>query len=441
LVAATVGWRLLGPESREPATAQAPDDALLAMPKGPLIAVLPFLHLSGDPERQYVSDGITEQLTTELARSRDLWVLPLGTVQKYKAGFVDPRELRREFGTDYALEGSVLEIGNTIRITARLIDVESARYIWVKSYDADFTPASIYEVQDAITREVVGNLAGKYGVLVQDDMARATRKAPDSLDAYDCVLRYYDYQVSIDVPRHAEVKACLQQAVALDPEYAEAWAVLANVYMQEIRFRLGPQEAMNDVMAKAKAAARRAIDLDPTDPTGHMMYSNLLFSEGDLVGFKQEGETALRLNPNNSVSVAHYGMRLSFIGEWDLGRLLIKKAVALNPGHPQWYRIPEVLYRYDRGEYQQALKELDEIDMPNFFWTHLLRAAILGQLDRQEGARVAAQSLLKLKPAFRREASSLIKVWHLPVPLYQGLVEGLGKAGLELSRDASIPTN
>ena len=147
-----------------------------------------------------------------------------------------------------------------------------------------------------------------------------------------------------------------------------------------------------------------------------MVYSNLLFSEGDLVGFKQEGETALRLNPNNNISLVHYGLRLAFTGEWDRGRTLIKKAITLNPLHPHWYRIPEVVYFYNYGEYLQALAELDRIEMPGFFWTHLLRAAILGQLDRLDEAGVAAQGLLKLKPAFRLEAASLIKAWHFPEP-------------------------
>ena len=401
IAAATLAWRLFGLESQGPKTALTHDDPLLATPKGPLIAVLPFVHLSGDPERQYISVGITAQLTTELARFRDLWVLPLGTMQQYKAGVADPRALRREFGADYALEGSVLEIGNTIRITARLIDVTSARYIWVKIYEAAFTPSSIYEVQDAITLEVTGTLAGKYGVLAQNAMIHSRRKAPNSLDAYDCVLRYYDNQENFNVKQRLEVQSCLEQAVARNPDYAEAWALLANLYMQQIRFKFGRQEPVKDVLAKAKAAVRRAIRLDPADPTGHMVYSNLLFSEGDLVGFKQEGETALRLNPNNNISLVHYGLRLAFTGEWDRGRTLIKKAITLNPLHPHWYRIPEVVYFYNYGEYLQALAELDRIEMPGFFWTHLLRAAILGQLDRLDEAGVAAQGLLKLKPAFR----------------------------------------
>jgi tetratricopeptide (TPR) repeat protein len=272
-------------------------------------------------------------------------------------------------------------------------------------------------------------------------MVQAKRKAPDSIDAYDCVLRYYNYQIIIQEGRHAEVKACLEQAVVLDPDYAEAWAILSNFYMQEIRLGLVQQDAKRDVVAKAKAAVRRAINLDPPNPAGHTMLSNLLFSEGDLAGFRLEGEAALRLNPNNNTSFGHYGLRLALSGDWDRGLALLNKAFSLNPVYPRWYRFAHAIHHYDRGEYEQALAELEKIDMPKFFWTHVIGAAALGQLGRLEEAKVAVQELLGLRPAFRQQASGLIQVWQFPVPLQQSIVEGLGKAGLEISREASTQAN
>lgn len=163
-----------------------------------------------------------------------------------------------------------------------------------------------------------------------------------------------------------------------------------------------------------------------------MMHSMLLFSQGDIAGFKRAGEEAVRLNPNNSIAVAHLGFRLSLIGEWDLGRALIKKALALNPFHPSWFRFAEVFYRYDRSEYELVLAELGKMDMPNFFWFHLIRAATLGQMDRLDEAELATQELLRLVPEFRREATGLIKVWQLPKPLVESVLDGLSKASLEI---------
>jgi tetratricopeptide (TPR) repeat protein len=264
-------------------------------------------------------------------------------------------------------------------------------------------------------------------------MEVSNRKAPNSLDAYDCVLRYYDYQITINPERHAEVKACLENAVSLEPTYAEAWAVLANVYMQEKRFGIDDGHQADDAVAKARTAVERAIDLDAAEPTAHIVLSNLLFTEGDIAGFRKAGEAALRLNPNNSDLLAHFGLRLGLIGDWDRGLALVNKAINLNPVHPQWYNFLEVFYHYDSRKYDRALAELDKINMPQFFWTYLLRAAALGQLGRPQDAKTAVASLLALRPRFEEEAANLIGVWQLSQPLRQRIFEGLEKAGLEVT--------
>jgi len=433
IIVVAAAWTAPGLIRDRAAKSPAAEDPLLALPKGPSIAVLPFLNLSGDTAMEYLSAGITEQLTTELVHFRNLWVVPLGAMNRYKDGLADPRQLRREFGVDYVLEGSVRASGNDIRITGRLIDAESERYIWVKSFDEPLRPANIYEVQDAIAEEVAGNLAGKYGVLAHDSMEVSKRKAPDSLDAYDCVLRYYDYQITINPERHAKVKACLENAVALEPTYAEAWAVLANLYMQEKRFGIGDGYDADDVAIKARTAVERAINLDPNEPTAHIVLSNLLFTEGDLEGFRKAGEAALRLNPNNSDLLAHFGLRLGLIGDWDRGLALVNKAINLNPVHPHWYYFPQVFYHYESQEYERALAELNKIHMPQFFWTYLLRAAALGQLGRPQDAEKAVESLLALRPRFAEEGAKLIGVWQLSEPLRQRIFDGLEKAGLPIT--------
>ncbi|TLP64548.1 hypothetical protein FEE96_12350 [Parasedimentitalea maritima] len=405
-------------------------DAKMDFPKGPVIAVLPFLHLSEDPKRQYFSQGITQQLTTELARFRDLWVLPLGSIQRSNPASVDPQSLAEELGAEFVLEGSVLELGETLRLTARLINLETGRYTWVRSYAVDATPTDIYFVQDKIIQDVVGNLAGKYGILAQDSMKAARSKAPKHLDAYDCVLRYYDYQISIRLDQQPDIKDCVERATRIDPEYSEAWAVLSNLYMQEIRYDLGVDKAQS--LSLAKAAVNRSIELDPESFAAHLMHSNLLFTSGDLVGFKAAGETALALNPNSSTVLAHYGMRLAFSGSWEDGLALVDRAKALNPVHPQWYFFPEVFYRYHRQEYALALTALDKINMPDFFWVQLFQAASHGQLGNTKQAQVAIQELIELKPDFSKGASDIIKIWQLGEDLNHQIEQGLRKAGLDL---------
>ncbi|MFT5006446.1 MAG: adenylate cyclase [Paracoccaceae bacterium] len=376
---------------------------------------------------------MTQQLTTELARFRDLWVLPLGAIEPVQGGSLNYLALAKNFGAQYALEGSVQDGGATLHLSARLVNLKSGRYIWVRSYDIDQTPAKIYEAQDAIIKDVVGKLAGKYGILTQGAMGIAKRKAPNHLDAYDCVLRYYDYQMAIRLKDHAEIKACLMRATQIDPEYAEAWAVLSNLYMQTIRFDLSGDKIQ--ALLQATTAVEHALSLDPESFTAHLMQANILFNMGDIEGFVAAGETALALNPNSNVVLAHYGMRLAFSGSWDEGLALVEHAKMLNPVHPQWYFLPEVFYQYSQKNYTGALAVLDEIQMPDFFWTQLLSAASHGQLGNRQQAGVHLKTLLELKPNFASIASEVIETWHLDDAFNRDLEQGLKNAGLDISAE------
>ncbi|MEY8099710.1 hypothetical protein AB9F29_20260 [Falsihalocynthiibacter sp. S25ZX9] len=418
---AALAWSQLTPRDQTSA---------LDAPKGPVIAVLPFLHLSEDPKRAYFAQGITQQLTTELVRFRDLWVLPLGTIAQLNSTSSDPQALAQELGAEFVLEGSVMETGETLSIAARLIDLNTGRYIWVRDYETDTTPTEIYATQDKIIQDVVGNLAGKYGILAKKAMETAERKAPNHLDAYDCVLRYYRYQIAIDLRRHPEIKACVEQATRTDPDYAEAWAVLSNLYMQEIRFELGTEPKTS--LRNAKHAANRAVELDPESSAAHLMLANIYFALGDITGFKDAGRTALSLNPNSSTALAHYGMRLAFSGAWDEGILLVERAKTLNPVHPNWFSFPEVFSLYNRREYQQVLALLETIDMPDFFWVHLFQAASHGQLGNNKQAQLATEKLLVLKPNLVARASAIIQNWQLSKEFDRHLKQGLRKAGLDL---------
>lgn len=398
-----------------------------SLPQGPVVAVLPFATLGEGPS--YFADGITQQLTSELVRFRDIWILPLGSVQRFSQGGTDPQALRAEFDADFALEGSVMDKGDTVVLSARLIDLKSQRYIWVHEYKVGSSPSDIYAAQDRIVQDVIGKLAGKYGVLTQDAMKKAARTPPGNRDALDCVLSYYNYQVTIDLDRHHAIKACILRALELNPDYAEAWAVMSNLYLQQIRFGLGGDR--QELVTAAKTAAHRAVEIDPNLATGHLMLANMRFVLGDIQGFRQAGEVAVGLSPNDGAVLAHYGMRLAFSGEWDEGLAFVERAIALNPVHPHWYHFPRVFYEFDQGNYQQALTILNQIDMPNFFWTHLWSAALNGELGHQQAARASLQKLQSLQPEFASEAPDILSIWQLDEAFQRNLMNGLRKAGLE----------
>ena len=294
-------------------------DAATALPRGPKIAVLPFLNLSGDPEQAYFAEGVTDQIVTDLARFNALFVLSMESTAKYQEQSADPQHLKRELGVDYLLDGSVRRERDKIRLSTRLVDAESGQIIWSETYGDKLNPSNVFEIQEDVSQQVSAIVASNYGMIAEADLTGAQRRPPKSFAAYDCVLRYYHYQRSFDQQEHAKVRACLERAVELDPDYSDAWAVLANVYAQEHRFGFNPRPELYDSYERSLTAAYRAVEIEPRNPTAQLMLANALFDRRNLAGFRAAGERAIALNPNDPDLLAHYGMRLTFIGEWERG--------------------------------------------------------------------------------------------------------------------------
>jgi TolB-like protein len=414
-------------------------DAATALPPGPKIAVLPFLNLSGDSGQAYFAEGVTDQLVTDLARFKSLFVLSMESTAKYQEQSADPQRLKRELGVDYLLDGSVRRRMDTIKLSTRLIDADSGKIIWSETFSDKLIPSNVFELQENVSEQVSAIIASNYGMVAQTDLTEAQRQAPKSFAAYDCVLRYYHYQRSFDPQEHSEVRSCLEQAVELEPDYADAWAVLANIYAQEHRFGYNPRRELYDSHERSLAAAYRAVEIDPRNPTAQLMLANALFDQRNLAGFRAAGERAIALNPNDPEVLVHYGMRLTFIGEWERGVALVTKAIALNPEHPQWYLDPIIYYHYQTGDYEQALIESERQEFAGDIWVLLFRAMILGQLGRREEAQPLIETALRRKPDVRERFFDMARLWNVPDPQIEHIAAGLRKAGLAIE-PASRPS-
>ena len=422
---AVLGWLALGLLDRG-VSSDGHENAATAMPRGPKIAVLPFASLSDDPQDAYLAEGIADQIVTDLARFKALFVLAPQSTAHYRERSADPQQLRRQFGVDYLLTGSARSDGGQIGLSTRLIDAESGRIVWAQSYDEAFSPSNMFAVQRDIAQQVSAILASNYGIIAEAGQTEAQHRPSTSSDAYQCVLRYYAYQRSFSQPEHAEVRACLERAVELDPDYADAWAVLANVYAQEHRFGYNSRP---DSRERSLAAARRAVDIDPRNPTAQLMLANALFDRGELEQFESAGERAVELNPNDPEPLVHFGLRLAYMGEGEHGLALVTKAIALNPEHPEWYRDPIIFHHYQNGDYQRALVEVQrqQVMRP---WRFLFQAMILGQLGRSEDAKPAIEAVLRLRPDVRERFWDMARIWNVPDRDIEHMADGLRKAGL-----------
>ncbi|MEZ5864411.1 MAG: tetratricopeptide repeat protein [Geminicoccaceae bacterium] len=408
------------------------EDAATAMPRGPKIAVLPFSSLGDDREDAYLAEGLADQIVTDLARFKALSVLSMECTRRYREQPADPQDIRRRCGIDYLLTGSVQRNGDQIRLSTRLVDTGSGRIVWSHTYSDELTPSNVFEMREDLSQQVSAIIASNYGVIAEAGQTRAKRAPPTSLAAYDCVLRYYSYARSFDPKEHAEVRACLERAIETDPDYAEAWAVLANVYAQEYRFANNPRPELYDARKRSLDTAKRAVELEPLNPTAQLMLANALFDQHNLAGFRAAGEQAIALNPNDPEALAHYGVRLVFSGEWERGLALVTKAIALNPGHPSWYLDPFILVDYLQGEYQRAWAEAQSQGEYHDVWWLLFRVMILGQLGRSEQARPLIDAALQLEPDVSASLWDMARSWNIPEPHVEQIADGLRKAGLAI---------
>jgi len=409
------GERDTGPE---PTVSTAAPAELLTSLDMPVLAVLPFNNLSAEVD-EYFADGLTEDIITNLSRFRDLLVIARTTTFQFKGQPVNLPSLCAELNAGYVVEGSVRRAAGRVRITAQLIDGATGHHLWADSYDREME--DIFAVQDEVTRTIAATL----GVKVQGAaLQRAMKKSPNELDAYDCVLRARRYTTMLSADLHAEARDLLESAVARDPTYAEAHALLANVYLAEHRFDANPRP---DPISRALAMAQKATELDPQNAYARCWLSIVHFFRHENDKFEAEAQLALSLNPNDPETLADIGHYLAFMGEFERGVELSRRAMALNPLHPGWYHFSFARYHYDRDEYAETLKVVERISMPHFYWTHMLNAAAQGQLGDDQAAESLSE-VYNLKPDFSAVAE--LNKWNAAPDDLEHLLEGLRKAGL-----------
>ncbi len=408
---------ILGPAARRVAS-QAP---ALPLPDKPSIAVLPFVNMSGDPEQEFFADGLTEDIITELSRFHDLLVISRNSAFVHKGKAVRVQDVAREFGVHYVVEGSVRKADDRVRVTVQLIDAEADRQIWAERYDRKL--ADIFAVQDEVTAAIVATLPGRVEAATHD---RAKRKPTDNMAAYEYVLAGKALHHRSAREDNAVALRLLDRAIALDPKYAHAHAWKACV--------LG-QTWVNGWCADRDAAFQQlseelgiALALDDNDSDVHRILSALSLVRGDHDKAAYHQERALALNPNYDLVVVQQGELLTWLGRPEEGIDWIKKAMRLNPYHPErfWNHLGRAYFVAHR--YAEAVEAFSRITRPDH--THYaFLAATLAEMGDQTAAAAHAREVLKREPAF--SVQSYLATLHYKRDSDRAHHrEGLRKAGL-----------
>ena len=424
LLGAVGAWLLRehgGPQGAVEATATG-------MPKGPGVAVLPFVNLSGDANKEYFSDGLTEDILTELARVRDLRVLARNTTFQYKGKAADVSKLGRELGVRYVLEGSVRRAGDDLRVTAQLIDAETGAHIWADKFDRKM--ADVFLVQDEIVGQIVAKIAGGYGVIQNTEAKSATRKSPEQVQAYDLVLRAHDVMSQWSQESFHAAREFLRQAIAIDPENARAhrefaWLAVLGLISGVHKTPMPPQEIV--------AQATKAVQLDPADGRAHMVAATAYFFSKQLESlFKHETEQAMALAPYDAEILATLAYLIATSGDWPRGVALATKANALNADAAAgWYHATLYLNYYLTGDYERALELIRQVPDQQALVSNIDYLPILGQLGRKAEALEKWQKVLAEDPSWSAESFvKWYKLWNIREEDRAKLMDGIYKTGV-----------
>ena len=403
------------------AASQAPAPAV---PQKPSIAVLPFTNMSGDVEQEYFRDGMTEDLITDLSKISALFVIARNSSFAYKGRLVKVQEIGRDLGVRFVLEGSIRKSGNRVRITAQLIDAESGGHLWAERFDRDLT--DIFATQDEVVEKIVRALAV---TLTQGEEKRLGRRGTANVAAYEAVLRARELLGGATRETVAQARAMYQRAIELDASYAVPHAGLAATavsnYVSDWADNPGAE------LDQAERWARRALELDESEPFAHMALGHVLLWRRDHDGALAEFRSMIALDPNFAQGHSATGLALMYAGRAAEALEAFALSKRLDPHYPSIVLHYLAQVNFSLGNYGTAAKQLLEriARTPGTDSSRMMLAACYGHLGRVEEARAAWAELLKVNPDFSLEQRERVLPYKDPRD-FARIADALAKAGL-----------
>ncbi|MBI3302542.1 MAG: adenylate/guanylate cyclase domain-containing protein [Deltaproteobacteria bacterium] len=368
----------------------------LPLPDKPSIAVLPFANMSSDPEQEYFSDGLTDDLITDLSRLSGLFVIARNSVFTYKGKAVKVEEVSRELGVQYVLEGSVRKADNRVRINAQLVDATTGHHLWAEHYDRPLT--DIFALQDEIRQKIVTTLKLQ---LTLSEQGIFVRRETDNLEAYDYCLRGVEYFNRFTQEANVQARQMFERAIELDPTYARAYAGVGWTYSMD--WGVWGQDLQS--LERTLEWAQKALALNDSLANAHVLlgWAYLFKKQHDQA--RAEFERSIALDPNEVFGYAYLALILNFAGRPAEAIGLIEKALRLDPRN-RFFSLNVLggAYRL-MGRYEEAIVTLRRAinANPNYLPPHTLLAAIYSELGREEEARAEAAEVLRINPNFSLE--------------------------------------
>ena len=376
------------------ATVNLPDLPALAVAR-PVIAVLPFENISANPEQDYFSDGITEDLITELSKLSGLQVVARSSTFAYRDGAYSARQIGQELGANYIVRGSVQRAGGRLRINVRLTDAMSDRNRWAERYDREL--ADVFRVQDEITIRVVSALQVE---LAPGERQRLTREYSANVEAYDQFLQGLDFLGRRSNNDNLAARAHFERAIELEPSFARAYSGLAMAYAQEAVYDRGPK--VREALVQAEILARKGLQIDDSLPQLRFVVAMVEMFKGNLGAATAEVSRAIELKPSYADGFGLLARILHFAGRPGKGLEAMDQAIKLNPRVPAIYRMVKGSLLYQLGKHGTALRELQtsvEVS-PNLLLSRLYLTAVYAATGQLDAAQWEVEEILALNPEF-----------------------------------------
>ena len=365
------------------------------LPDKPSIAVLPFDNMSGDPEQEYFSDGLTEQIITNLSKLPELFVIARNSTFTYKGKPIKVTQVSEELGVRHVLEGSVQKSGDRVRITAQLVDAITGQHLWAERYDRDLQ--DIFALQDEITKEILVALQVK---LTRGESAHIYGKNTDNLEAYLKYLQAVHHKTRTNQEGNTLARKLCEEAIALDPNYADAYRLLAQTHLFDIWF--GWSNSTRESFEKAEELAQKSLALDNTNALTVGLVSHIYLLKRQHDKAIAEGERAIAIDPNSAYGYMLLAATYRFSGRAKEGIPLLEKAIRLQPYTPSSYYYQLGMAYNFTGQYDEAIAVLKKAlkRTPDHLLSLIGLTVAYSLADRMEEARATAAELLRVNPKF-----------------------------------------
>ena len=387
----------------------------------PALVVRPFQNLTGNSQLNYLTIGLATELTTEITRYNDIKVLmcgPQGNGRRVS-----------DSGARFVIDGNIRRDRSGIKITVQLIDLSTNVQVWSDTHQSNLEATQFISFQENVARMISAKIVGEFGVIAKTCSIESKNIPPSDLKTYEAILRYHEFNSNFTPDTFFNAFEALKIATDKEPECGLVWSMLARLYAANYSLELFDLETP---LEDAISFAEKGVKLDPSNQRVRGIWAFVLLFKNELREAIVETERAIALNPNSLILMDSFGYLLTLMGDWDRGTALIKEAIRYNPFYNRIVHYALWVNWVRQKDYEQAYRETLNFNTPILFWEPLLKAAILGLLERIDEGKQAAEDLLRLKPDFPSRGTVLIRHYIKFKEIVERTIEGLNKVGLRI---------